>query len=385
MKKREFLKVLGRGSIGIAAPSLFFGCDQSNREVAKLPGSKPLPAHWLWMRPPLGLSDDEWKRRLAQIREVGIEAILPEVYNGNTALFEHPQVSMRENFLEQILPLAKEAGLEVHAWMWSMICNNKEILEKHPDWFAVNGKGEPANTHPAYVGYYRFMCPCHPEVQEFVEGNVRVLANISELDGVHLDYIRLPDVILAEGLQPKYNIVQDKEYPEYDYSYSTYCRDQFREQAGIDPLEIEEPAANEAWRQFRYDSITRLVNEKLVPEARKKGKTITAAVFPNWESVRQQWHRWELDAFLPMLYHKFYNAQIPWIGRQVQAARERLQDKKPVYSGLYFPFLKPEELPEAIQSAKEGGAKGIALFDYNSIKEEHWEVLNKKRVLWKLF
>jgi hypothetical protein len=47
--------------------------------------------------------------------------------------------------------------------------------------------------------------------------------------------------------------------------------------------------------------------------------------------------------------------------------------------------LKPEELPLAIQSAKEGGAKGIALFDYNSIKEEHWEVLNKKRVLWKLF
>jgi hypothetical protein len=34
-----------------------------------------------------------------------------------------------------------------------------------------------------------------------------------------LDYVRYPDVILGADLQPKYNIVQDTELPEYDYGY----------------------------------------------------------------------------------------------------------------------------------------------------------------------
>ena len=38
-----------------------------------------------------------------------------------------------------------------------------------------------------------------------------------ELTGIRLDYIRQLDVILASGLQPSYGIVQDREYPEYDY------------------------------------------------------------------------------------------------------------------------------------------------------------------------
>ena len=31
--------------------------------------------------------------------------------------------------------------------------------------------------------------------------------------------MRYPDVILGADLQPKYNIIQDKELPEYDYDY----------------------------------------------------------------------------------------------------------------------------------------------------------------------
>jgi len=38
--------------------------------------------------------------------------------------------------------------------------------------------------------------------------------------------------------------------------------------------------ADDAWRQFRYDSITRHVNNLLVPEAKKYNKQISAAVFP---------------------------------------------------------------------------------------------------------
>lgn len=382
MDKREFLKKAGVGSLALASGALLWGCHSDEKKEPTTTAAGPkvvdgLPSNWLWMRPKLEWSDDEWKKCFERVRAAGIEAVLPEVYNGNQALFDHPNFPVKARLLERLIPLAHQAGLQIHAWMWTMPLTNPEYKEKHPDWYAVNRKGESAHDQPAYVNYYNFLCPCHPEVPEFVKGNVEALAKIAELDGVHLDYVRMPDVILAEALQPKYGIVQDKEYPEYDYSYSKYCREQFKAQSGIDPMDLEDPASNEEWYQFRYDAISNVVNYFAVPTARKYDKMITAAVFPNWESVRQQWHKWALDAFLPMLYHGFYNEDVHWIKAQVEAARARLKDDKPVYSGLFVSALQPAELEQAIQLAKEGGAKGVSLFDYSALKEAHWEVMRK--------
>ncbi len=373
MHKREFLKLAGLGTFAFSGMANAFRGMAAPHEP-----SKSLPRTWLWMRgTKTGLPDDAWKRQFARLRENGIEAILPEVYNGTDALFDHPTFPVRERLLERLIPLAHEAGLQIHAWMWTMPCNNESIIRDHPDWYAVNGLNEPAHLKPAYVGYYKFLCPCHPEVQDFIQGNVEALAKIEGLDGVHLDYVRLPDVILAEALQPNYNIVQDREYPQYDYSYSTYCREGFKAKTGIDPLDLKDPSAHAEWRQFRYDSVSNLVNGRLAPTAKRYGKTITAAVFPNWTSVRQEWHTWELDAFLPMLYHNFYNADLNWIKEQVAAARQRLADKKPVYSGLFLPSLPPEDFKKAVELSLEGGAAGVALFSDGEFSDAHATVMRQ--------
>jgi uncharacterized lipoprotein YddW (UPF0748 family) len=373
MNKRQFLKILAQGTLTWMALPALQGCGWGGPRLVK-----GLPSNWLWMRPQTGLSDEEWAAIFARIRAAGIEAVLPQIFDGKQALFDAniPLLPVKEPLLERLVPLAHRAGLQIHAWMWSMPCNIDEVITQHPDWYAVNGIGEPAHEKPAYVDYYKFLCPCHPEVQGFVQARVEALGKIEGLDGIHLDYIRVPDVILAEALQPKYGIVQDREYPEYDYSYSPYCREQFKAQSGIDPLtDLEDPTANEAWRQFRYDAVTMLVNERLAPAARRAGKTVTAAVFPNWESVRQQWHRWELDAFLPMLYNGFYNRGVGWIGEQVAEGRRLLANDKPIYSGLFIPDLTPEDLLKAIKASRQAGAKGIALFDYELLQEGHWAAL----------
>jgi uncharacterized lipoprotein YddW (UPF0748 family) len=301
---------------------------------------------------------------------------LPEVYNGTHAYYDTDRFPVEEDWLGTLIPICKSLDLEVHTWMWSMPCNIPEIVEKHPDWYVVNRKGESAADKPPYVPYYKFMDACNPEVQEFVQGNVESLARIAEINGVHLDYIRLPDVILAVGLQPKYHIVQDKEYPEYDYSYSTYCREQFKKQTGKDPLlDLEDPTADKAWRQFRYDSITNLVNNKLVPAAKKYNKQVTAAVFPNWRNVRQQWSAWKLDGVLPMLYHGFYNEDLNWIKKECKEGIAEMTVSKPLYSGLFIPDLTPEELKKAYTLSIKGGASGISLFSLGSMKEGHWKAL----------
>jgi uncharacterized lipoprotein YddW (UPF0748 family) len=330
------------------------------------------------MRPGRRRTADDWKRLFERIERAGIDAVIPEVYNGSTALFEHPNplVPSRAAVLEEMIPLAHAAGLQVHAWMWTVPCTNREVIAQHGDWYAVNGLGEPAHTKPAYVNYYKFLCPRRPEAREFIAGNVEALANIPALDGVHLDYVRLPDVILAKGLWAKYDIVQDREYPQYDYCYCEYCREQFQQQTGIDPLrDLPDPAAHAAWRQFRYDSVSGLVRDVLAPRARAQGKAISAAVFPNWQYVRQAWHTWGLDAYLPMLYHSFYEEGIPWIGDQTRAAIDRLTSPSAIYPGLFVPSLTPEELAKAIEVARGSGGRGIALFAEESLRPGHWQTL----------
>lgn len=378
MNKRHFLRLAGTSALGsLALP--YLGCQGSSSSEPTV--SPTLPTQWMWWRPRLEQPDDAYKRIFDQMAEAGMEAVLPEIFNGNQAFFQLDGFDVAEPLLERLIPLAHAAGLQLHAWMWTMPCTNPGIIEAHPDWYAVNGLGEPAHEKPAYVDYYKWLCPCHPEVIEFVRHRVATLASYAELDGIHIDYVRLPDVILAEALQPKYDIVQDKEYPQYDYCYSSYCREAFKEQTGLDPLtDLEDPAANDAWRQFRYDSITQLVNGHLVPEARKANKYITAAVFPNWQYVRQEWHAWKLDGFLPMLYHGFYNQDLAWIGEETKAALERLDHQRPVFSGLFLPDLSGEELATSLDIAREAGSKGFALFDYNSMKPEHWEVLKGRRM-----
>ena len=365
MQKRTFIKNLMIATAGSTILDPFY-----------IFGSSPKPKNWIWARPNTSWKEDDWKRKLTKAKESGIDALLLEIYNGTDTYYEGGQLPMKANVTDLVLPICKSLGLEFHAWMWTMPCNAQEIISAHPDWFAYNGLGQPAHTHPAYVNYYKFLCPCHPEVREFITKNVASLAQINEIDGIHLDYVRLPDVILAEGLQPTYHILQDKEYPQYDYSYSPHCRAAFKAISGIDPLiDLKEPSTHQEWMQFRRDSITSLVNDLLVPEAKKYDKQITAAVFPNWESVRQEWHKWHLDGFLPMLYHNFYNKDIDFIKEHTQKAIARLQNSKPVYSGIFIPSVASDVMMLTLHMSRDGGSSGIALFDLGAVTDAHWKVL----------
>jgi uncharacterized lipoprotein YddW (UPF0748 family) len=273
--------------------------------------------HFLWLRPDLKRTPDDWKREFDRWRAAGLTGIIPEVYNGRHTLFRSRRLPVRAEWLEQAIPIARAAGLEVHAWMWCMPCNIPEIIQKHPDWYNVNALGESAATKPAYVDYYRFLDPAHPDVREFVRDTVRELAAIEGLTGIHLDYIRHPDAILPSGLWAKYGITQHRVHPPYDYGYTEYSRKAFKDKHGIDPITLKDPETSREWLQYRLDTVVDLVNEFLVPAARTGRKQISAAVFPGPSlartMVRQDWGRFTLDAYYPMLYHGFYEADPGWV------------------------------------------------------------------------
>lgn len=369
MERRNFIKQIGATGLGLAAMQVFgfpFAIFSRGNKLKK----------WIWITPGIDESVENWRIRFEMMKSYGIHGALVQVYAGHQALYPSDYLSCQKDILNPLIKIGMETGIEVHAWMWTMPNNNPYYIENHPDWYVVNRLNQPAHTHPAYVGYYRFMCPNHPEVQEFLRSNVRELASFQNLSGVHLDYIRMPDVILAIGLQPQYNIVQDKEYPQYDYCYCETCRSKFKEESGLDPMyDLAEPADNMQWRQFRFDSVTRLVNDILAPEIKNAGITASAAVFPNWQSVRQQWSQWHLDAYFPMLYHNFYNESPEWIGKQLQQEIDALQKPAPVYAGLFVSELSPAQLKQAFAIIKQSGSPGYSLFSYGNILTAHWETI----------
>jgi uncharacterized lipoprotein YddW (UPF0748 family) len=362
--KRELLKALLAGAVGLGGA----------RAASVRAAAKPALKNWVWIGKEPDRSTDDWKRELARIREAGVHAVVPEIYDGRHAYFGSRRLPVKGERLERLLPLAREAGLEVHAWMWCLPCLVEDVMKGHPDWYNVNARGESALDRPAYVDYYRFLDPARPEVREFVRGTVQELAAIGELSGVHLDYIRHPDAILPRGLWAKYGLVQDRVYPQFDYGYTEYSRARFKQQHGVDPLTLADPERHPAWMRYRWDSVTDLVNGHLVPAAREKKKTITAAVFPGPSlarvMVRQDWGRWDLDGFLPMLYHSFYEAGPDWVERYTREAVRAT--RRPVYSGLFVPPLDERQLAVTVEKALAGGASGVALFSLGSMNEGKW-------------
>ncbi len=322
-----------------------------------------------WVGAGNNFEENNWKEKLSYYDSLGISEIL---------------VGAPPEILKKIIPLANQKQIKVHGWLWTLNRPNDTIAQKHPNWYAVNRNGKNSLEYRAYVDYYQWLSPFHPKAKEYIINNAKKLLKIEGLASVHLDYVRYPDVILGADLQPKYNLVQETEMPEYDYGYHSIARAGFKKIFGKDPIDFKHPELSTEWRQYRLNAITNLVNE-IAEIAHAENKKITAAVFPfpemSRQMVRQAWNDWNLDAAYPMLYQNFYRQNINWIGF---AAKQGVSDVNfPVIAGLYSPALrKAKDLEKAIKLAKESGTKGISIYTADDLTEEQKQVLvalkNKK-------
>ena len=308
--------------------------------------------------------DSVWTEKLNEYKRLGISEVL---------------VGGSPEFLTQLVKKANGYDIKIHAWMWTLNRPNDSTANKHPEWYAVNREGKNSLEYRAYVDYYQWLSPFHPEAREYIKSNVRKLTQVEGLASIHLDYVRYVDVILGADLQPKYNLVQDREMPEYDYGYHPIAREGFKEIFGYDPMDLDHPELSTEWRQYRLNAITSLVNE-LIEIAHSEGHQMTAAVFPfpemSRQMVRQAWNDWNLDAAFPMLYNNFYRESVDWIGF---ATGQGVNDVEfPIFAGLYSPALKnPADLEKAIQLAKENGADGISIFTADGLSDEQKAVFVK--------
>lgn len=352
MKKREFIKTAFLGSAALA--TLNTGASGSTKKRSKI-------KHWVWEHPRKSGATQLLEKKYAAYYSAGIRGIFFETDS------------------EDHFRAAKNVGLETHRWIWTLNRGEKEILQNHPEWYAVNRKGESCATNPPYVNYYRWLCPSKPETQNYLKKVANEVLEKDYVDGIHLDYVRYCDVILPVNLWDKYGIQQNRELPEYDYCYCETCVEGYKNQYGTDILKVKNPDQSPSWRKYRYQQVNAIVN-KIAEIAHSHKKMITAAVFPTPEVarriVRQDWTNWNIDAVCPMIYHGFYSEPVKWIGDAVAEGVHFLNNRFPVYAGLFLPDFKSEnELESGITYAMKNGAAGVSLF--GKVDEDVLRILKK--------
>ena len=149
VNRREFFLVAG-GGLAASLPR------------ARAQAGTPLK-HWAWMKS--AIQDvDAWRRSLADLKAAGFHAILMTGTAGS---------------YRKYLPLVRDEGLELHAWMFTMM--RGEHVASHPEWYAVSRSGASTAVKPPYVDYYKFMCPSRDEVREYLR---MLVGEIAAVDGL---------------------------------------------------------------------------------------------------------------------------------------------------------------------------------------------------------
>ncbi len=333
--------------IGLAILSLI-ACN-SNK-----PGKGEYPMFWTWLDYRPGMNFDSV---CSIMNESGIDGVMlnapaPDDYRA-------------------AIPIAKKHGVEVYAWLWTMNLEHgrDSMVKAHPYWLSVNRKGESLANTNAYVGYYKFMCPALPEVRDYIKKKVTEYCEVEGLNGIAIDYHRFVDVILPTTLWSRYGIVQDREYPEFDYGYHPEMIRLFKEKYGYDPREQEDPSTDEKWLQFRCDQITEVAN-MIADVVHLYGKVMAASPFPTPEMskkmVRQDWGKWNLDIVFPMVYHNFYTGDISFIS---DCTLENVRDKNPMTTlGCGMTATNGPLMFKCMDEAFNSGAKAISIFTVGGIR-----------------
>lgn len=276
----------------------------------------------------------------------------------------------QRSLIEGTIKEAKRNGLKVHSWVVALNKPNEELITKNRDWFVISKEGKSCIDNPPYVDGYKWLCPSNDQAKSYFIGTIQELIESHDIDGIHLDYIRLPDLFLPEGLRERYGLERERDvYREkFDFCYCERCRHGFEKEFGIDPLEIKFGSRKwYEWHAWRAKKITKIV-ESVHRTVKSYDNCIetSAAVFATpgyaYRIVFQKWGEWPLDSFEPMIYHEYYGKDIKWIG---EAVMEGVSCEKTVVAGILLGFLRSEkDVEEAVSVAMEKGASGICFFLY---------------------
>jgi uncharacterized lipoprotein YddW (UPF0748 family) len=336
----------------------------------------------LWVLRSTLVSRAEVDRMLVQAREGGFNVLLVQVRGRGDALYRssiepRSELLVDEAFdgLAYLIREGHRHGMEVHAWVnvffvWAatrMPVDRKHVLHSHPEWISVRSDGrsllELSRREIEAMGIQGvFLSPGNPEVREHVRAVVRELVERYAVDGIHLDYVR---------------------YPNMNVGYDTATRTEFMRAHGVDPLELATDSETLAgllgkkgvldlraiWGEWRVRDVESLIeNLHFDMKALRPAARLSAAVLPDTHSAvakhAQDWPSWLRRGILDFAVPMCYSASTRTVKNQVAAMKKTVGESK-FYPGIAMYNQSSGRVVEKVRALRKLGVRGFSMFCYD--------------------
>lgn len=314
-----------------------------------------------WDPSGMGLYPRDWNRTCRILAASGIHAVFPNVVRGQVAHYESRILPRSEiaqysgDQLAQCVAAAHRFGLQVHAWKicWSLDGAPPEFVTffRRERRLQVSDDGETLN----------WLCPSHPANLDLELNVIREIAAFG-VDGVHLDYIRYPDVHAC---------------------YCAGCRKRFEAETGRAvrrwPEDLKSGPLKDAYRAWRCRRIT-----DLVAAARKQLREtnpdirLSAAVYGAYpgcaSSMGQDWGEWLSAGYVDFVCPMDYTSSLDQFRALVRKQLALSQAGGRIFPGIGVTanesMLDPLQTLNQILVLRQENAAGFVLFALNRTIEK---------------
>lgn len=293
--------------------------------------------------------------------------------------------------LATVLTSAHAAGLQVHAWVNVNLVASANLLptspehvaNRHPEWLMVPRRlaadlAAQSVRGPGHVGKLArwarlqsdeveglFLSPVVPAAADYTVEVITDLVRRYPVDGLHLDYLRYPTA------EFDYSRLALEEFARaFGPSLPSPRRAELTKRAADDVLAWADAYPQE-WAAFRRSRLTTLVMRlRTGAKAARPSLVVSAAVFPDARAALvnrlQDWELWAETGLLDVLCPMAYTTDLDTFRSQIRDA-VRTSPPAVIWAGIGAYRLPPKQTVAHIAAARAAGARGIALFSYDTI------------------
>jgi uncharacterized lipoprotein YddW (UPF0748 family) len=330
---------------------------------------------------------------LADARALGATDLFVQVYRGGRAWYDasladaRPFAAARDaaggDPLRALVAAAHAAGLRVHAWVNVLsLASHRDgplLAALGPAAPMVDRRGRSVLDYPNLElpapdsAFLRFgtpavwIDPAAPGVANALSAVfAELVARYPELDGLHLDYIRHPDVLpFSPGSRFGVGL---------DFGYGEATRARFRAETALEAPLGDAVANGSAWDAWRRERVTELVRAIAGAARRARpGVLVSAAVWASpdrsYLSLFQDWPRWVDERLLDFAVPMAYTVDDPLFGVYLRSYAGLDPERLWAGIGSWLFADSPERGAAQLRRARASGLAGVSLFSWDAIAE----------------
>lgn len=362
------------------AESVVATCDNLKYSLIE---SKAVQNRAVWHRS-FEKNDEQVRATVEKMKLLNVNAVYLETWYEGYCLgakvdvdgITTPPANAGYDALEGFVRICHEYGIEVHSWVHNFFVgyyydNGNEyynpLFKQYKDKYLLDIKGRDFFYYSANNNKFIFLNSNDRECRDLILEIYGQLVSKYDIDGLHLDYIRYPEL----------------NYGTDDFGYNQDIIDDFSAQTGIkgDPRTFLKGSSNEkAWIRFRCDIITDWMREvyELVRET-KPALWLSAATYPDIElsknTIAQDVSSFVERGYLDEIFSMSYGIDTPTVLASVNDY-VAVTKNEVFYSAGIAAFLETtkENFAYQLTDVEHNGADGVSIFSLGSINPEKYQM-----------